>query len=92
MRVRTALGLINQVLDQVLGEQEQDFDAETRWAINWFSQFFFDEGPYGTAEQLAVSMNVAVSGMVERGHPRIGRRQGSAALARRTPGRLGPGD
>ena len=59
--------LINQVLDQVLGEQEQEFDAETRWAIQWFSQFFFDEGPYGAAEQLAVSMNVSVGGMVESG-------------------------
>jgi len=67
MRVRTALGLINQVLDQVLGEQESEFDAETRWAIHWFSQFFADEGPYGVAEQLAVSMNVAVSKMVESG-------------------------
>lgn len=67
MRVRTALGLINQVLDQVLGEQESEFDAETRWAIHWFSQFFVDEGPYGVAEQLAVSMNVAVSKMVESG-------------------------
>lgn len=67
MRVRTALGLINGTLDLVLDEQEQDFDAGTRWAIHWFSQHFFDEGPYGVAEQLAVSMNVGVSGMVEAG-------------------------
>ncbi len=67
MRVRTALGLINQVLDQVLGEQESEFDAETRWAIHWFSQYFGDEGPYGVAEQLAVSMNVAVSKLVASG-------------------------
>lgn len=67
MHVRSALGLINQVLDQVLDEQEQEFDAETRWAIHWFSQFFFDEGAYGTAEQLGVSMNVAVSAMVDSG-------------------------
>jgi putative DNA methylase len=67
MRVRTALGLINQVLGQVLDEQEEEFDAETRWAVHWFSQFYGDEGPYGVAEQLAVSMNVAVSSMVESG-------------------------
>jgi putative DNA methylase len=67
MRVRTALGLINQVLDQVLGEQESEFDAETRWSIHWFSQYFADEGPYGVAEQLAVSMNVAVSKLVDAG-------------------------
>jgi putative DNA methylase len=72
MRVRTALGLINQVLDQVLDEQEQDFDPETRWAIHWFSQHFVDEGRYGVAEQLAVSMNVAVSRMVESGILRSG--------------------
>jgi putative DNA methylase len=72
MRVRTALGLINQVLDQVLDEQEQDFDAETRWAIHWFAQFYGDEGRYGVAEQLAVSMNVAVSKMVESGIIRSG--------------------
>jgi putative DNA methylase len=71
-RVRTALGLLNQVLDQVLDEQEQDFDSETRWAIHWFAQFYEDKGPYGVAEQLAVSMNVAVSKMVEAGIIRSG--------------------
>ena len=64
MRVRTALGLINQVLETVLGEQEADFDPETRWATQWFTQFFEDEGPFGTANDLAVSMNVAVDGLV----------------------------
>ncbi len=67
MRVRDALGLINQLLSQVLGDQESDFDPETRWAIQWFSQFFGQVGPYGTAEQLSVSMNVSVSGMVASG-------------------------
>ena len=67
MRVRTALGLINQILDQVLDEQQQEFDPETRWAVHWFSQFSFDEGPYGIAEQLAVSMNVAVTAMADAG-------------------------
>ena len=67
MTVRTALELINQVLDETLAEQESDFDAETRWAIQWFSQFYLDDGPYGIAEQLAVSMNVAVGTMVDAG-------------------------
>jgi hypothetical protein len=29
MTVRTALGIINQVLDEVLAEQEGDFDSDT---------------------------------------------------------------
>lgn len=67
MRVRSALIVINEVLESVLGEAEADFDSETRWAIQWFSQFFEDEGEYGVAESLAVSMNVAVGGVVESG-------------------------
>jgi len=39
MRVRAALALINQTLDEVLAEQEGEFDADTRWAIAWFDQF-----------------------------------------------------
>ena len=48
MPVRTALGIINQVLDEVLAEQEGEFDADTRWALAWFEQFAIDEGPFGT--------------------------------------------
>jgi len=36
MRVRTALALINQTLTEVLSEQEDEFDNDTRWAIAWF--------------------------------------------------------
>ena len=50
MRVRTALALINQVLDELLTEQEGEFDADTRWAIAWYEQFGLAEAAYGTAE------------------------------------------
>jgi putative DNA methylase len=36
MTVREALALINQTLDEVLMEQEGDFDADSRWALAWF--------------------------------------------------------
>ena len=42
--VREALALINQTLDEVLAEQEGEFDADTRWALAWFEQAGFDEG------------------------------------------------
>ena len=38
MTVKAALGLINQVLGEVLTEQDDEFDADTRWAITWFEQ------------------------------------------------------
>lgn len=67
MLVREALQLINQVLDEVLTEQEADFDADTRWALKWFEQYGQKEGPFGDAETLAKAMAVSVSGLVEAG-------------------------
>jgi putative DNA methylase len=67
MSVRTALALINQSLDEVLAEQEGEFDADTRWALAWFDQNGFNEGAYGTAETLCTAKNTSVSGMVEAG-------------------------
>ncbi|WP_218185338.1 hypothetical protein [Calditerricola satsumensis] len=67
MTVRTALGLINQVLDELLAEQEGDYDADTRWALAWFEQYGYREGPYGDAETLAVAKNTSVKGLEEAG-------------------------
>ena len=65
--VREALSLINQTLDEVLAEQEGDFDADTRWALAWFEQSGFAEGEYGVAETLSTAKNTSVSGMVDAG-------------------------
>ncbi|MFE7128355.1 DUF1156 domain-containing protein [Streptomyces sp. NPDC057617] len=63
MRVRTALGLINDVLADVLNEQEGEFDQDTRWAIRWFEQFHWGKGTFGDAETLAKAYNVSVKGL-----------------------------
>jgi len=67
MTVRMALGLINQVLDETLAEQEGEFDPDTRWALAWFQQFGMNEGPFGDAETLSKAKNVSVQGLVEAG-------------------------
>jgi putative DNA methylase len=67
MTVRTALGLINQSLDEVLAEQEGEFDGDTRWALAWFEQFGMNDGPFGVAETLSKAKNTAVNGLVEAG-------------------------
>jgi putative DNA methylase len=67
MTVREALALINQILDEVLAEQEGDFDADSRWALSWFEQYGFAEGEYGVAETLSKAKNTSVSGLVEAG-------------------------
>ena len=67
MSVREALALINQILDEVLAEQEGDFDADSRWALAWFDQHGFAEGDYGVAETLSKAKNTSVAGMVAAG-------------------------
>jgi len=65
--VGEALALINQTLDEVLSEQEGDFDAETRWALTWFEQHGFAEGDFGDAETLSKAKNTSLEGLSRAG-------------------------
>ena len=67
LSVRAALEIINQTLDEVLAEQEGDFDSDSRWAVAWFEQHGFREGEYGVAETLSKAKNTSVAGLVEAG-------------------------
>ncbi len=67
LSVRTALQLINRALDEVLAEQEGEYDAETRWAIAWFEQFAMGESAYGVAETLSKAKNVAIQNLKDAG-------------------------
>jgi len=58
MTVRTALTLINQILDEVLAEPEGEFDAATRWAVAWFEQYGVQEGPYGIVNSRSGSVQL----------------------------------
>jgi putative DNA methylase len=78
MTVRTALTLINQMLDEVLAEQEGEFDGDTRWAVAWFEQFGMGPGPYGVAETLSKAKNTSVQGLIDAGV--VAARAGQAKL------------
>ncbi|MBF0108102.1 MAG: DUF1156 domain-containing protein [Magnetococcales bacterium] len=67
MTVRTALALINRTLDEVLAEQDAEFDADTRWALAWFDQHGMEEGEFGVAETLSRAKNTAVNGLEQAG-------------------------
>jgi putative DNA methylase len=81
MTVRTALALINQMLDEVLAEQEAEFDADTRWALAWFDQHGTEEGEFGVAETLSRAKNTAVNGLVQAGI--VAARGGKVRLVKR---------
>lgn len=66
--VKEALAIINRTLDEVLVEQEGDFDADTRWSLAWFEQYGFTAGEYGVAETLSTAKNTSVEdGLVKAG-------------------------
>ena len=67
MKVRTALALINEALEEVLSAEETEFDADTRWALTWYEQFGHDQAPFGDAETLSKAKNTSVVGVVEAG-------------------------
>lgn len=66
MSVRDALLLVNTCLDEVLGEQESDFDADTRFAVRWYRQYGWEPENAGLADQLARASDTSI-GTLERG-------------------------
>lgn len=63
MTVRAALERINEILDQVLNEQEGDFDATSRFALGWYRQHGYGVGKFGDADNLARARNTSVDVM-----------------------------
>lgn len=73
LSVREALTLINQALDEVLAEQEGDFDADSRWALAWFGDHGFAEGPFGDAHTYFLRFNTAENALKQAGIIESGR-------------------
>ena len=69
LTVRTALSLaVNQTLAEVLSEQEDEFDSDTRWAIAWFEQHGFEKRERsGDAELLSKAKVTSVGGLSQAG-------------------------
>lgn len=67
MTVRDAIRAINTILDEVLSEQEGDFDGDTRWCVAWFESHGFDVSGYGEAETLANAKNASVASLARSG-------------------------
>src|SRR3546814_16933267 len=59
MTVRSALSRINEILDQVLNEQEGDFDATSRFAIAWYRKHGYGVGRFGDADNIARARNTS---------------------------------
>lgn len=67
MTVHTALVLINKALDEYFKEREGDWDNDTRFCLQWFSEYGWKEGAYGEAEVLAKAKGLSVEGVRDSG-------------------------
>ena len=66
MSVRDALTLINATLDEVIDEQEGDFDADTRFAVKWYRTYGWTTESSGTADTLSRATGTSPAAL-ERG-------------------------
>lgn len=67
MSVHTALGIINEQLDALMGESGESFDSETRFCVTWYEQFGFEKGDFGTAETLRNARRASFTDLVHSG-------------------------
>ena len=81
MTVRTAIALINQIRDEISGEEASGYDDSTRFCIDWFEAFGLDKGKSGDAINMAQAYNVSIDQLDDAGVVRA--RGGSVQLRSR---------
>ena len=67
MNVGAALDLINSELDEYLGGVQGEFDADTRFALSWYTQWGLADGPFGDADSLARARGISVESVKHAG-------------------------
>lgn len=67
MSVRTALEIINQELDLYFADQDGELDADSRFCIDLYSQYAFNDIKFGDADVLARAKNTSVDRLASRG-------------------------
>ncbi|WP_288266534.1 DUF1156 domain-containing protein [uncultured Bifidobacterium sp.] len=87
--VRQALEIINRIIDEALGEDGDDYDPTTRFAIKWYQSYGWSGQQSGLADQLSMACGTTPGALVDDGiFEAVG---GTARLL--TPGELnGPWD
>ena len=67
MTVRTAIALINQVRDEISGEEATGYDADTRFCIDWFEAFGMERGVSGDAITMAQAYDIGIGDLETAG-------------------------
>lgn len=67
MTVRSALQIINQELDLYFSDQDSDLDRESRFCVDFYTQYAFNEIRFGEADVLARAKNTSIEGIASKG-------------------------
>jgi putative DNA methylase len=67
MSVHDALILINRSITEYLNPESGNFDADTLFCDEWFSQYGWSEGQFGEADTLARAKGTSVNGVQDAG-------------------------
>lgn len=66
MSVRSALFIINQELDHYFSEQDGELDSDSRFCVDLYSQYAFNNLQFGDADVLARAKNTSVDKLANR--------------------------
>lgn len=66
MTVRSALQIINQELDVYFNEQDGELDRDSRFCVELYSQFAFNDLKFGEADVLARAKNTSVAALAAK--------------------------
>lgn len=67
MPVQKALEIINHVIDEVMGDADTDYDADTRFAVKWYQSYGWGRENSGMADQLSRSCGTSPDALVRGG-------------------------
>lgn len=67
MSVRSALQIINQELDLYFNEQDGELDSNSRFCVDFYTQYGFNDAKFGDADTLARAKNTSVATLQSKG-------------------------
>ena len=67
MSVSDALASINNVLGEILDGEDAELDADTRFAITWYSQHGYNPSSAGDADAQARPKGTSIDGLIDAG-------------------------
>ena len=90
MTVRDAIARINELRDEILSEEDVEYDSQTRFCIDWFQFSGMQQGDAGKADDLARAHNLGIQNLENAGVFRAKRGEASLIPREEMPSEWSP--